>query len=299
MDAQAPPLEVAIPWAEQRLRARVLHVRPLVGATSSDLYRLRLDGDKTAILRLFTGRAWLTVEPDLAEHEAAALVAVESLPFGTPRLLAFDPDGRDAGVPAVLMSEVPGRIDLLPRNLHAWLAALAEPLTYLGVLVPPGFQWTYRTWQDLDRLEVPAWSARADLWADVFDAVRAGAPASTKGLIHRDYHPTNVLWQQGRVCGVVDWVNACIGPTPVDVAHCRLNLAAMYGPEVAELFTEKVEAATALPHNRYWDLLNVVEWLPEPDAYEPWDEFGLPGIDTTLMRERVEEFAARAVRQLV
>ncbi|WP_081412680.1 phosphotransferase [Fictibacillus gelatini] len=32
-------------------------------------------------------------------------------------------------------------------------------------------------------------------------------PDARNGFIHRDYHPCNVLWEDGRLTGVVDWVN--------------------------------------------------------------------------------------------
>ncbi len=299
MAAAAPPLETAVPWATRHLHTAVLHVRSLPGATLSDLYRLALGDGGSAVLRLFTGTAWLVVEPDLAEHEAAALLAVEPLAVPTPQLIAFDPDGGEAGAPAVLMTDLPGRVELLPRNLDAWLTALAAPLRDLAGCRVEEFPWTYRAWQNLERLEVPYWSERPAVWRSLIEAVGEPPPPSPVGLIHRDYHPTNVLWDRGRVSGVVDWVNACLGPIGIDTAHCRLNLAAMYGPDVADLFTHKAETATTVPHFPYWDLLCIAEWLPEPNAYEPWPEFGLEGIDSTLVRERVEEFAARAVGQPV
>ncbi len=299
MTDTGPPLDDAIPWAEQRVGDRVLHVRSLPGATSSDVYHLTLTRNEPVVLRLFTGSGWLAVEPDLAEHEAAALRLMDSNPVPTPRLLGVDPDGSQAGVPAVLMSELPGRIHLLPVDLDAWLTALAEPLGHLSSVETGQFEWAYRTWQDLDSLEVPPWSGRADVWEDVFAAVREDPPPSPIGLLHRDYHPTNVLWLNGELSGVIDWVNACVGPAGIDVGHCRLNLAAMYGPDVADTFTDKIEALTSTPHFPHWDLLSVVDWLPEPTAHEPWAEFGLTGIDPNLMRDRLEEFVTRAIRQLV
>ncbi|MGH3400947.1 MAG: hypothetical protein ACRDRJ_00245 [Streptosporangiaceae bacterium] len=47
-------------------------------------------------------------EPDIAEREASVLAFVESIDLTVPRLLAVDPDGTAAGVPAVLMSTAPG-----------------------------------------------------------------------------------------------------------------------------------------------------------------------------------------------
>ena len=113
-------------------------------------------------------------------------------------------------------------------------------------------------------------------------------------FIHRDYHPTNVLWEDGVVSGVVDWVNACRGPAGVDVAHCRTNLAKMYGPAAAERFlVAYCRAAPDYVHYPYWDVDSLLDTsLPEPHFYPPWQDFGLPVIAGDLLRWRVEEHLA-------
>ena len=51
------------------------------------------------------------------------------------------------------------------------------------------------------------------LWQTGIAAFRAqDAPISRDPhLLHRDFHPLNVLWGAADVSGVVDWVNACVG----------------------------------------------------------------------------------------
>lgn len=51
----------------------------------------------------------------------------------------------------------------------------------------------------------------------VFDFVREPRPQVKPCFIHRDYHPTNILWVDDKVSGVVDWVNACRGPAGIDI----------------------------------------------------------------------------------
>src|SRR5258707_1164666 len=80
----------------------------------------------------------------------------------------------------------------------------------------------------------PAWSQKPAAWARAIEVLLAGPPPAPAVFIHRDYHPLNVLWQAGAISGVVDWINACRGPAGVDVAHCRTNLAQMYGPAAAD-----------------------------------------------------------------
>ena len=49
-------------------------------------------------------------------REAAVLSALERSGLPAPRLVDADPDGMRAGVPAIVMSRVPGRIHLTPER---------------------------------------------------------------------------------------------------------------------------------------------------------------------------------------
>lgn len=291
-------IESGLSWVERVTVRSVVHHQSLAGATSSEIHRIGLNDGSVVVLRLFTNREWLAMEPDLAEHEAAALAAVAMLPLSCPELLAFDPTGAQAGAPALLMTEVPGSVVLRPPDPESWRDGLAEALATIHEIEVADFPWAYRIWQDLDRLAAPAWSQYPDMWRQVIDVTRRESPSGPTGFIHRDFHPTNVLWLAGSVSGVVDWVNACLGPKGVDVAHCRLNLAAMYGVAVADEFATRYGAYTGLQFDPRWDLRAVVEWLPECEVYPPWLELGLPDLDSATVRTRLEEFAATALTRL-
>lgn len=90
-------------------------------------------------------------------------------------------------------------------------------------------------------------------------------------FVHRDFHPANVLWQEKGLSGVVDWVNACIGPAEVDVAHCRVNLALLMGLEAADGFLKAYEKQTRHPHD-FWRDLNALAnagFFPDPPTVYP------------------------------
>lgn len=46
------------------------------------------------------------------------------------------------------------------------------------------------------------------------------------GLIHRDFHASNILFHAGRVSGIVDFDLACKGPRTFDVAYLAVSLLA-------------------------------------------------------------------------
>lgn len=273
----------------------------LTGSTSATLFAVDMRHSGTLlrlVLRLFTNAEWLADEPDLAAHEAAALRRIAGMGLSAPELVAVDEQGAACGLPAVLMTRVPGAVDLTPVDLDGWLRGLAAALLPIHEIDPGDFGWTHFRYNEPDDLQVPGWSRVPDLWARAIDIVQEPAPQTPQRFIHRDYHPTNVLWQNGGVSGVVDWVNACRGPAGVDVGHCRLNLASLYGVAAADAFLRACEALGAAAQHPYWDLLTLMDWLPEPGVYSPWLELGMTGMTDALVRERLDDYLVSILDRL-
>ncbi len=278
-----------VEWATEAVGRRPASIEKMAGATSSSLYRVRFDSGLSVVARLFTDRSWLAIEPDLATHEGAVLELLSGTDIPAPELVAVDPVGTWFGVPAVLMTSLSGRVELPDGPPDSWLSNLAETLLRVQAVDPTDLPWTYDPW--IDALEPPAWSARSDLWVRAIERFGSGLPEEAAAFLHRDYHPANVLWTSACISGVVDWVNACVGPPSSDVAHCRLNLALMYGQEPADRFTDLL----GRPYDPVWDLAPALSVAPDLDVYPPWVEFGLAGLTRQTLRDRLEEFVARAV----
>jgi len=267
----------------------------LNGATSSTLFALQTGAGTQLVLRLFTQVEWLAEEPDVPFHEAENLRKLVHSGLPVPELVALDPDGARCGLPALLMTALPGRVDLLPANMDAWLSQLAALLPRLHAIPPGGHPWEYYPYSDLASLSVPNWTRHPNLWQQALRIASAPLPPYVPTFIHRDYHPVNVLFEGGRLSGLVDWPNACTGPAGVDVGHCRVNLASMYGVETADRFLGLCQEAMA-SYWRYdpiWDLISILDGQPgPPDVYPPWLDFGLSHLTPTLMETRLEAYLA-------
>ena len=139
-----------------------------------------------------------------------------------------------------------------------------------------------RRWAPYPPQGVPrAWTGHRQAWERAVAAYEVEQPASDRVFLHRDFHPGNVLWEAGRVVGVVDWVLSCTGPPEVDVTHCRANLASHHGQETADRFLELWQQASGRTcYNPYWDLVDVVS------------------IGSDLPDERLDEFVAAAAARL-
>jgi aminoglycoside phosphotransferase (APT) family kinase protein len=245
-------------WVERSIGAgaRVVRTATLPSSSCTVLALTvedRRGGRRRHVLRLVTDRAWVQREPDLAAREAATLTLLESSAVPAPRLVAVDATGSDAGAPAVLSTWLPGRPPLDPGDAARWLPAIADAAAAVHEVAPaPGWR-RYRRWFDERPYEPPPWTARPSLWDRAVAVTSGPVPAFEPRFVHRDFHSGNVLWRGGRVTGVVDWIEACVGPAAVDAAHCRVNLHDLGGFDLADRLP--------MAHDPYRDVVDCLDLL--------------------------------------
>ncbi|PKO01074.1 MAG: aminoglycoside phosphotransferase family protein [Chloroflexi bacterium HGW-Chloroflexi-4] len=293
-----------IEWLKSQLDSQVeiIEAVPLLGSTSSDLFTLQIrekSRDYQLVLRLLTNHEWLLTEPDLADHEAAALNLAKQSGLSVPEVIAWDAHGGSCGIPAVLMTAVPGKVNLQPLDFDSWLKQMAEVLNPLHALDAADFGWQYYSYNKVTTLTPPAWTKHPDMWQHAIEIVNQPPPATKNCYIHRDYHPMNTLWQGESLSGVVDWVNACRGPGPFDLAWNRLNLMSMYGVKAADRLRDHAIAICGRDAwHPYWDLMALIEMLPgPPEVYTPWPLFGLNALSIPLIIQRTEEYLESIIAQ--
>jgi len=287
--------------------ARSLHLPPnqlnltqMKGSSSSSIYLVQsTDASRPErfVLRVLDHREWLADEPDLAEHEAAVLEKVQSCGLRGPRMVAYSSDEVGFGAPVVLMSFVEGQIELRPSSPTEWLKELARELAAIHRCPVNNFKWQFKSWVIPSMLVVPAWTTIPKTWERAIELFQKGRPEFRPVFLHRDYHPLNVLWNDGAISGVVDWINACQGPASVDLAHCRTNLTTMYGIEAADKFLEYYcDLTGGFEHNVYWDIDSLLNMcLPQPMFYPPWLDFGLEFMSQAAVNQRMDEYLGRVM----
>jgi aminoglycoside phosphotransferase (APT) family kinase protein len=251
-------------------------VRPLPGTTAA---LFAIDG---GVLRWYEDGTFLDEEPDAVAREVAALAALADTPVPAPGLVAWSTDPA-----AVLMTLVPGehRLD------SAGAGAVLDVLERIHAVDPGSLAaWSYRGYHEDRDLPRPRWWRDGRLW-DRALALSAARPTSVEPVvIHRDFHPGNVLWVGSEISGVLDWGNACLGPASFDLAHYRVNLATLVGPDLTD---------ERFPGDPLWDLEAALGFI------DPWDTAAVHGwegpwrhLAAAEARGRVEAFVARAVRSL-
>lgn len=262
-----PPDPRVLDWVEDQLGAAVVGAERLTGGITADVDRLTLAGGRAPVVL----RRWTDPEtwPEhLVEREAAALDAVDAVDatvVPAPRLLATDAGGHLTGVPSLLMTQVAGRVELTPTDRGAWLDDLARMLATIH-RQPPTL--AARVIHE-DAAPDLHWLIDHGLRRDCLDIVETAASRyrDDEVFTHGDYQHFNILWQDGRLSGVVDWPNAGTGPRGRDVGHCCLNLAVLVDPPTAVEFLQRYEREAGVTP----DPVVVVRALL---AFEPgWLEF--------------------------
>lgn len=291
-------------WLAQSIGAtpRSLDIVRLKGSTSSSVFLVQYWPRTTPqrfVLRVLDNQEWLATEPEAAAHEAAALTQAQKVGLRAPRLVAYASADSGFGVPLVLMTFIEGTVELRPANFQRWLEGLAAELAAIHRHTANSLAWHYRSWVKKTALVPPTWTTIPHLWKRAIEIVGRGEPDVPPVFIHRDYHPTNVLWAVGAVSGVVDWINACQGPAGVDVAHCRTNLALMFGPQAADQFLETYrKIAQEFEYHAYWDLDSLFDMcLPQPTFYPPWQVFGLGLLTPETLQQRIDAYLVGVMRQ--
>jgi aminoglycoside phosphotransferase (APT) family kinase protein len=275
-----------------RARGRVRAVARLVGGITAAMYRVRVSGPRAVVLRRWDreGPADAAV---LVRREMHALQSLVGSSIPAPRLLAADPLGAAAGVPSLLMSLVPGEVDLAPADPDGWLRRLADTLAEIhatGIGAEP-----YEPWLDP---VLPTWAEGDELWTRAFETAWALPAAGPRVFLHRDFQPFNVLWRGGRLCGVVDWPGAGTGPRGIDVGHCRLNLAVLHSAAAAERFLELYQALAGQTVDPRADVAALCSFGPDWPRFIPRQVAGRAPVDPVGMRGRVEDVLRRALRRL-
>jgi len=288
MPDTAPPAPATLDAATHAwLREQVgdLPVVPM-GEASARLYAV--GGD--LVLRVFHDAERLAADPWYRpDNEARALRLLAAAPVSTPVLVAARPNAPE---PALLTTRVPGTPEP-PSDTDALLGAIAQTLAAVHRVDAAGAGLArYAPYYGPTERIVPAWTTREHVWRRAIAALESEPPPAAHGLIHRDFHTAQLLWNGDAPPGVVDWTTACVGPRGIDLARVRLDLALAHGVAVAEEFLPVYARAfgTAGEHHPYWDLLDaadaLVDW-PEPrDARE------------VVEWQRFEAWVGRAVRTL-
>ena len=243
--------------------------------------------DQELVLRRWARPGWEANDPGLTpQREAAVLKLVGAASVPTPQLINLDADGTVCDVPAILTDRLPGDPPGQPQDIESFVWQLAKALVAIHAVGGgarerlPAYA---RYHENLDSIAPPDWSSEPARWTQAARIAAGPPPPGEESLIHRDYHPGNTLWLEGRLTGVVDWTQGSWGSVAVDTAHMRWNLATGYGLAVADRFLDHYQRLSSAigQEQHYWDVITVLDLLPDLDPTD-WAPEALARLDQYL-----------------
>lgn len=262
-DVDAIDTTAALEWAAGVV-GPIVGVDRLVGGWTSTMLCLRTQASQRVVLRLMTREPWRTHGAGLTTRESLVQGMLGATPIPAPRSLALDADGAVCGYPAHLMSLLPGRLEPAQADPGS-LDQLAGMLAGVHATEATIEIRDYEAWAWEAKYTVPDWAADPEVWTDAFAVLRSDAPQHETCFIHRDFGPRNILWADGEITGVVDWVETSLGPPWLDVAHCATNIALTHGNGPADQFAAAYRNRTGREDQPYFDVMDIVGFLPPPD----------------------------------
>lgn len=297
----------------------IAHVRCLHGGVDAATHRVDLVASpippsaataadapprRSLILRRYGSGtlSWNPCAPERLWH-ILTLLSDTRLGIAAPQPLLLDATRREGpaaeparpslGAPTLLMSYIPGKSTLAPRDVRRFVHGLAGGLAKIHA-VPGDYRGLSHLPSPADQLDRVLKAAREcpELRTVPQGTAIARVLAATDGrrlvrrpvLLHGDYWAGNVLWDRGELCAVIDWDQAERGEAGYDVSYCRVDLALLFGADVADEFLHAYEQAAggAVRDLPTWDLLAASRALPTGRAWLP----GYHGLGRTDLDER-------------
>jgi aminoglycoside phosphotransferase (APT) family kinase protein len=209
----------------------------------SDVYAVDLERAPVASVVVKRFRS----DDDTAPIEWECLEHVQRVPVPAPQQVALDVEGKWFGGSALVMTHLPGRADVSPRNLDDWLRQLALAMATLHATPVEGAAGVLVLPSEVESWERPSFRAGplVDRSIEAVDRYlpRRGWPPV---LTHGDFHPGQTLWQRGTLSGIVDWGDLRLGPRWYEVAYCRVDVVLIIGMKGADRLLEHYVAITGL-----------------------------------------------------
>jgi aminoglycoside phosphotransferase (APT) family kinase protein len=179
-------------------------------------------------------------------RQAPLLRALKEAGLPVPGIPWASPDEDQLGTPFLVMERMPGRVFLVwephpsfpsdPAQLRdIWLQAAA----LLAQVHNVDWQQTLPDWEQpqplseelgrwtkiLRHAEDPDWLSAGTRLGTLLASSRPDeAPV---GLVHGDYQPGNILYEQGRAGGLIDWELASIGAQGLDLGWMLMMIDAL------------------------------------------------------------------------
>ncbi len=298
-------MTTAKPGEWQRLAERIapgsqlISHRELAGGVSAQTSAIEFahpDGEIERLVVRMHGEVDRAANPQIARDEFRLLELLKQQGLAVPAPRFLDDSCQIFPLPLLVIELIDGSEDAAPERDIEFTAQAARQLARIHAIGDsPQLAFLPR-----QRPVVPAPSRKLDAKLGeerIRTALDANLPArqiNGNTLLHGDYWPGNLLWNDGQLVAVIDWEDARVGDPLADLANARLEIHLDRGRKAMERFTAGYLALTDLDISNlaWWDLLAA---LHPCGRMAGW---GLDKRETTRFVRRHARFVDRAIERL-
>ena len=231
--------------------ADLVNFKRLEGGVSSDVFQIEIELDKTLKKLVLRSEGGPPAENTIkTEFDLLKILHETEIPCAEP--LFLDTSCKILDKNFMLMSQLEGSIDIPDRENLSSIKEMARNL---------------RCIHETNTSFLPNLPLRIDPLEDLFDYLPHSKDAdklkrllSTKNdtqykgsrvFLHGDYWPGNILWDQKKITGVVDWEYAAIGDPFSDLAVTSLELRYEFGVKGMKKLSEIYSSFLSIDKFRY------------------------------------------------
>jgi EmrB/QacA subfamily drug resistance transporter len=295
--------------------SKLLRTWHLKGGISAEMTALEIECPDGQTRRMIVRRPsdrTLKQNPHAARDEFKLLQMTKSLGLATQTPYHLDQSGKIFSTPYLVIEYIEGQPEFAPSHLADFTLQLATHLAKIHRV-------------DCSNLDVSFLPKQAKGFADnvgkrptkvdtsldegrIRDTLESVWPLPQRNaavLLHGDFWPGNILWQDDKLVAVIDWEDAKLGDPLTDFAISRLDILWIFGIDAMNSFTHHYKSMMAIDYTNlaHWDLCaalrlvrlagsNLAEWAA---FFRP---FGRHDITEQTMREHYRFFITQAFEKL-
>lgn len=186
-----------------------------------------------------------------AETEFALLQALHQAGLAVPQPLLCDASRQRSDYEYLVMSHIEGSSVIEEGAQARCIDKMAHQLWAIHNV-------STATMPDLPRRinplpEVFDYLPLGSEWSDIRKRLLGVSDSAYQGalrLLHGDYWPENILWQQEDIVGILDWEDAAVGDPLSDVAAASMELRYLFGLPGQQRFLRTYQAYSSIDQRR-------------------------------------------------
>ena len=246
--------------------SKLLRAWELKGGISAQVMALEIerpDGQTKKMIVRQHGAMDRQHDPLIAANEFELLRLLHSTGLPAPMPYYLDQSGEILSTSYVVIEYIEGKTEFAPADVPDFIRQFATQLSRIHQLDCSRLDVSFLPLQEQryaeklrERLANLDESVNEGQIRDVLEAAWPFPRRNTEVLLHGDFWPGNILWQDGQLVAVIDWEDAASGDPLADVANSRIEILWAFGIDAMLSFTQQYQSLTAfdftnLPH---WDL---------------------------------------------